>query len=106
MEGPTLGWAAQDRQATAGPVRDRGLLAALRAFRTGSLVSFGVCGLCTGLAYLTRPEGVLLGLAAGLVLLATYRVAADRWPWRRTLGAGVSLAATALAVSLPYMHII
>src|SRR5207253_5412516 len=44
------------------------LLLAVRAFRTGSWRQFGLCGVFAGLAYLTRPEGILIVAAVILVL--------------------------------------
>src|SRR5439155_4234298 len=44
------------------------LLLAVRAFQTGSWRQFGLCGLFAGLAYLTRPEGILIVAAVILVL--------------------------------------
>jgi hypothetical protein len=46
------------------------LLLAVRAFRTGSWRQFGLCGLFAGLAYLTRPEGILIVAAVIFVLVA------------------------------------
>jgi hypothetical protein len=83
-----------------------GLVFALRAFRTSSALCFGLCGVCAGLAYLTRPEGVLLLGAAGLVLAACQAKAAWRRPWGRALACGVSLAIAAVAVGAPYALVI
>jgi hypothetical protein len=78
------------------------LLLAVRALRTGKALDFGLCGLCTGLAYLTRPEGAVLGLATGLVLLGAQAVRAWRRPWRQALRCGTCLALAAVAVGGPY----
>src|SRR5437868_4275151 len=43
---------------------------AVRALRGQSAARFAWCGFFSGLAYLTRPEGALLVVATGLVLLA------------------------------------
>ena len=59
------------------------LLLAVRAFRTGSWRQFGLCGLFAGLAYLTRPEGILIVVAVILVLF-------------RALASGVALASRVL----------
>jgi hypothetical protein len=83
-----------------------GLLAALHAFRRRSAAWFALCGLCSGLAYLTRPEGPMLVLAAGLVLLALWRSDSARWTWRRSLSGGASLTVAFLLVSVPYMGVI
>lgn len=58
-----------------------------------------MCGVCGGLAFLTRPEGAVACLAGGVVLLAQLR----RRPIVRTLAQGVGLTATFLAVAGPYM---
>lgn len=80
-----------------------GLLVAVHAFRTGSLVLFGLMGLCAGLAYLTRPEGAVLAVAAGLALL-TLRRLPDGWqPGRRRLACFAALAACAFLIGAPYM---
>lgn len=79
---------------------------ACRALRNGSVVRFGLCGLCGGLAYLTRPEGVLLVGTIGLVLLGQQMLPAWRKHWGRTLACAASLGLTALLVSAPYMTII
>jgi 4-amino-4-deoxy-L-arabinose transferase-like glycosyltransferase len=80
-----------------------GLLAALIAFRKDSILLFALCGLVSGLAYLTRPEGALVMGATGLVLLARQVRASSRRPWKRFLGCGLGLSAAGLAVVLPYM---
>jgi hypothetical protein len=46
------------------------LLAGVRAVRTSSPWRFGLCGMCSGLAYLVRPEGAVGVVAITLVLLA------------------------------------
>lgn len=79
---------------------------ALRAFLEGGALRFGLMGLCSGLAYLARPEGVLIGLAIGGVLLGRQVWRGARWPWRRVLVCGTSLALPALALALPYMAVI
>jgi hypothetical protein len=78
------------------------LLLAVRALRTGKALDFGLCGLCVGLAYLTRPEGAILGLATGLVLLGAQALRAWRRPWRQTAICGTCLALAAVAVGGPY----
>src|SRR5262249_54850600 len=76
------------------------LLSASRALRTGSAGGFVLAGLCGGLAYLTRPEGLLVPAAAGLVLLGLQ--ASRRWrrPWPACLRNGAALTAATLAVVL------
>jgi hypothetical protein len=83
-----------------------GLLFALQAFRMQSLVRFALCGLCGGLAYLTRPEGVLLVAATGLILVGLQLAPAGRRPWGRVVSSAAALVLAALAVSSPYMAVI
>jgi hypothetical protein len=83
-----------------------GLLLAVRAVRGRSPGLFALCGMCGGLAYLTRPEGLLLVVAAGLVLLGVQLVSAWRWPWSRTLACAATLGLTALVVGAPFPLII
>jgi hypothetical protein len=83
-----------------------GLWLALQAFRTGSRVRFAACGLCSGLAYLTRPEGVLLVAATGMVLLGLQLAPARRRPWSQVASCAAALVVAALAVSSPYMAVI
>jgi 4-amino-4-deoxy-L-arabinose transferase-like glycosyltransferase len=78
------------------------LWAACRGLRLGSVAGFALCGLCGGLAYLTRPEGALVVAATGVVLLLAQRVPGWRRPWRRVLACGAALVLTALAVGGPY----
>src|SRR5438270_4242069 len=51
------------------------------AVRTYTAREFGGCGLLAGLAYLTRPEGALVMLAAGLALVGMQLVARWRRSW-------------------------
>ena len=61
--------------------------------------SLGLCGVLSGLAFLTRPEGAEVAVAtAGLLL---FRPA--EWPMRRRLAAALVVGLAALAVASPYM---
>jgi hypothetical protein len=82
------------------------VLLAVWAFRTHSKFGFALCGACSGLAYLARPEGALIAGAIGLVLLGTPLVPAWRRPWADTLYSGAALGLTALAVAGPYAVVI
>jgi hypothetical protein len=79
------------------------LLLAVRGLRSSSQVRFVLCGIFSGLAYLTRPEGAVVVVALLLLLLLMQRVPAWRkgWKWTLTRGAGVALAA--LVVGSPYL---
>jgi hypothetical protein len=81
------------------------LLQAVRGLRSSSLWRFVWCGVCSGLAYLTRPEGVVVVAALGLLLLLMQVVPAWRRGWRWTLTRGAGVALTALAVGSPYLFI-
>src|SRR5207302_2079077 len=76
-----------------------------RALRGNSVVLFMLCGLCSGLAYLTRPEGALIALATGLVLLALQAIPSRRRSWRPLLTCGVGLAAALVVVGSPFVLI-
>jgi hypothetical protein len=69
--------------------------AGLRAFDTGKVSWFLLCGLSSGLAYFVRPEGLLIAFCTGLVLLGRQCWKASRQAWRPWLaqGAGVSVGA-------------
>ncbi|MBI4564512.1 MAG: glycosyltransferase family 39 protein [Planctomycetes bacterium] len=71
------------------------------AFTSHRWAWHGLAGLCAGLAYLTRPEGIILGLffAAAIMLGA---VRAPGRSWRRSAGASLAVATFALTAA-PYM---
>lgn len=79
------------------------LLLAVRALRRDSLLEFGICGLCSGLAYLTRPEGALPVVALTMVLAMRQFTPALRRQWAQVLGEVVTLGGVALVVALPFM---
>lgn len=81
-----------------------GLWTAAVALRRGSSMAFALTGLAGGLAYLTRPEGVLIVSATGLVLLVL--LLSRRLSWRSAMVHGSALALAALAVMSPYMILI
>ncbi len=83
-----------------------GMLFAVIGMRTRSARHFALAGIMTGLAYLTRPEGAFLAVAALLVLGGVEALARTRWPWRRAFAGGASLLAGAAAVAGPYMLMI
>jgi hypothetical protein len=80
------------------------LLLALHALRKHSVARFAWCGLFGGLAYLTRPEGALVVLAAGLVLLAM-QFSSARCSWRRVVACAAALLVAAAAVASPYVWV-
>ena len=73
------------------------LLGAWALLKFDGVKAAAVCGLAGGLAFLTRPEGMVVVLA-GLVVLAADR--GVRWPVR--LGRGVTLVGVFLVCTLPY----
>jgi hypothetical protein len=76
---------------------------AVRGMRGRSVAAFAGCGLFSGLAYLTRPEGALMVPAAALVLVAVQFISAWRRPWPRALACLAALLLTATAVASPYV---
>lgn len=63
---------------------------------------FAGCGLAAGFAYLTRPEGVIVLAAVGLVLLAMQWHRAARQPWGQFAAQTVSLVGPALLIGSLY----
>jgi hypothetical protein len=82
------------------------LTMACHALRSGSPIGFGLAGLLSALAYLTRPEGAAVALAAGLVLLGMQAVRRWRKPWPRCLACGAVLTLGFLAPAGPFMALI
>lgn len=77
----------------------------VRAFEKPSPGRFALAGAASGLAYLVRPEGLVLVAASGLVLLMGRRFA-DSGRGRYALRNGSALVAGALLFTAPYMAII
>jgi 4-amino-4-deoxy-L-arabinose transferase-like glycosyltransferase len=77
------------------------LALAVLAIRTWRPMHFGLCGACAGFAYLTRPEGVLLVAATGLVLFGLCLT--QRRSLRQLLACGGSLLVPALLVGSLYV---
>ena len=77
----------------------------IRALNRASLWRFVGCGLCSGLAYLTRPEGILPGVVVGLVLVGMQ--AAPRWrrSWRQVLIQATGLVLAVSMVSYPFVAV-
>jgi hypothetical protein len=79
------------------------LVTGARALRSRSVLGFIACGLLSGLAYLTRPEGAALAIVLCLVLLALQLRPELRWPRQRLAECLVVLPISALVVAGPYM---
>lgn len=82
------------------------LFASARGLRTGKAAWFAAAGVASGLAYLTRTEGLLLAAAAGLALLLTQTRAATRRPWPLAARDAGVLSAATLALAVPFMAVI
>jgi hypothetical protein len=80
-----------------------GLLFATLALRRDSNVLFGLTGLAGGLAYLTRPEGVLVVLATGMVLLGMQIRRDWRRSWLEVAACGACLLGGWLLIGAPFM---
>ena len=76
------------------------------ALRRGSRMAFALTGMFGGLAYLTRPEGVLIVGVTGLVLLGMQLNRRWRRSWRSVFANGAALSMAALVVMAPYMILI
>jgi hypothetical protein len=79
------------------------LYAAARALKNGSPVWFALVGLCTGLAYLTRTEGLLIVPAMLAVLLALQRSQRWRRTWLVLVRDTVVVGAACALVVVPFM---
>ena len=64
----------------------------VRGLRRPGVGMFAACGLASGMAYLTRPEGSGGRVAFGFVLLGRQLFAAARQPWRRVIPQALGLA--------------
>jgi hypothetical protein len=64
---------------------------------------FGLCGVFSGLAYLTRPEGLLVVIATLAVLVGLQRSKGYCRSWRQVVVGGGVLTLTALLVASPYV---
>jgi hypothetical protein len=74
----------------------------VRALRRPGVLVFAGCGLATGVAYLTRPEGLEVVVAFGCVLLCRQLVAAFRQPWPQAIAQASALAVGVLIFLGPY----
>jgi hypothetical protein len=79
------------------------LLLAVRALRCHSAARFAWCGVFSGLAYLTRPEGALIVAAAGVVLVAMQFSPSWRQSWLRACACGTALVLAATVIGSPYV---
>jgi hypothetical protein len=81
------------------------LVFAVQAVRSGSPWQFAWCGAFGGLAYLTRPEGLLVVVATLVVLLGLQRSLHYRRSWGQVLLGGSCLTVAALLASSPYLAV-
>jgi hypothetical protein len=77
------------------------LVGALALLSLDKTSAAGVCGLAAGLAFLTRPEGMVL-LPAGLAAILVVRGA----PWRARMLRGLVMLAAFLVCALPYWLVV
>src|SRR5262249_27014890 len=76
----------------------------VRALRTPRApVAFGLAGLFSALAYLTRPEGILIVAATGLVLLVSPLVPLWRRSGRDWFACAVPLVVGFVLLAAPYI---
>jgi hypothetical protein len=74
----------------------------MAAVRGDSPRLFAGCGILSGLAYLVRPEGLLVLMATGCVLLAMQFVTRWKRPWPKALGLGTVLFLCGVLTGSPY----
>jgi Dolichyl-phosphate-mannose-protein mannosyltransferase len=79
---------------------------AMYSLQAKSIVGFALAGAASGLAYLTRPEGLLISAAAGLTLLGMQVFRNWRRSWLTVGACGAALTTAVLLVSGPYMFVI
>lgn len=80
------------------------LLQGIRALQGQSPIRFALCGLISGLAYLTRLEGAMVAMAAGGVLVGMQCISARRMAWPRFLACGLALLLAVVVVGSVYFH--
>lgn len=78
----------------------------VRGLRKPSVVTFLCCGLATGAAYLTRPEGLEIMLAVGAVLAGRQAIASLRQSWRQATAQAAALACGVAVLMGPYVGVI
>ena len=80
------------------------ILLGVRAARRPGIGGFLLCGLATGASYLVRPEGLLVGLGIGGVILLAWGM--KRWARADALGRLTALAVGVALVAGPYVILI
>jgi hypothetical protein len=81
-----------------------GIVLGVRAVRTPRISGFLLCGLATGASYLVRPEGLLVAVGPGAVVL--WLALARLWPRDVALGRLTALLVGVALVAVPYMVLI
>lgn len=79
------------------------LVCAVRAMRSRSPWAFAACGVLSALAYLTRPEGILVAVCTGTILLVGQAVPLWRRSRREVALCVTSLALGSAVLVAPYM---
>lgn len=82
------------------------LLFAITALGSGNRWHYSLSGVFAGLAYLTRPEGMLVWVATLLVLFGLQWSPVWRRPWRNVLACSACLTLAAVTVATPYIMVI
>ncbi|MCS6863863.1 MAG: glycosyltransferase family 39 protein [Gemmataceae bacterium] len=80
------------------------VLLAVRAVTRPRISGFLACGLATGAAYLVRPEGLLVAVAA--MIVACICAAKRQWPREAAWGRILALVIGVGLVAVPYMALI
>ena len=82
-----------------------GLLQAVHAIRERAVWRCVVCGFCTGLAYVTRPEGALILPAFACVLIVLQFRSEWRCAWQRFFACGISFLVTTALIGSIYVAV-
>jgi Dolichyl-phosphate-mannose-protein mannosyltransferase len=80
-----------------------GLLQAVHAIRDKSVWRCALCGVFTGLAYLTRPEGALILPALAVALVGMQLRSGERMAWSRFLACGSIALLAAMLIGAVYV---
>lgn len=75
---------------------------AIRAFQTRGTLWFALTGIAGGLAYLVRPEGVLVIALTGALLIGMQVLRSSRIPWLQFLACLGALGLAAILTAAPY----
>lgn len=80
------------------------IMLGVRAVRKPTIGGFLLCGLASGASYLVRPEGLMVVMSVGTVIIAAGL--SRRWPRDVAMGRLAALGVGAALIAVPYMVLI